>query len=55
MPKHGRVSYVNEKLQRSVGCLKRSFASVVGVEESSLTVESKECYTRLTMSEEMKT
>ena len=37
-PKHFRLSYLNEKLQRSVGCLKRSFAAAVGVEESSLTV-----------------
>ena len=37
-PKHFRLSYLNEKLQKSVGCLKRSFAAAVGVEESSLTV-----------------
>ena len=41
MPNHRRVSSVNEKLQKSIGCLKRSFAAPVGVEESRLTVENE--------------
>lgn len=53
MPKHRRVSYVNEKLDRTVGCLKRSFAAAVGVEESSLVAENEEC-SRGSVSEEMK-
>ena len=55
MAKHRRVSYVNEKLQRSVGCLKRSFAAAVGVEENSLMVENEKCSRRPVTSEEIKT
>ena len=35
------MSSLNEKLQKSIGCLKRSFAAPVGVEESRLTVETR--------------
>ena len=47
MPKHRKLSYINEMLDRTMGCLKRSFAAAVGVDESSLTVAnegfSEEC------------
>ncbi len=52
IPKHHRVSYVNEKLHGTVGCIKRSFAAAVGVEESSLVTENEEC-SRGSVSEEM--
>ena len=42
MPKHRRISYANEKLNRTVGCLKRSFAAAVGAEESSLISGNEE-------------
>ena len=42
MPKHPRSSYINEKLDRTVGCLKRSFAAAVGVDESSLLASNEE-------------
>ena len=55
IPKHRRVSYANEKLQRSVSFLKRSFAAVLGVEESSLMIANEEFSKKANISEEMKT
>ena len=49
------MSYVNEKLQRGVSCLKRSFAAALSVEESSLIIANEECPKRAKISEEMKT
>ena len=41
--------------QKTVGCLKRSYAEAVGVEESSLMVEDEKCSQRHVVSEEVKT
>ena len=41
MPKHHKLSNINEKLDRTMGCLKRSFAAAVGVDESSLEVANE--------------
>ena len=43
MPKHLKLSYINEKLDKTMGCLKRSFAAAVGVDESSLTAANERC------------
>ena len=43
MPKHRKLSYINEKLDKTMGCLKRSFAAAVGVDESSLTAANERC------------
>ena len=41
MAEHRKLSYINEKLDRTMGCLKRSFAAAVGVDESSLTAANE--------------
>ena len=43
MPKHLKLSYINEKLDKTMGCLKRSFAAAVGVDESSFTAANERC------------
>ena len=43
MPKHRKLSYINEKLDKTMGCLKRSFAAAVGVDESSMTAANERC------------
>ena len=43
MPKHLKLSYINEKLDKTMGCLKRSFAAAVVVDESSSTAANERC------------
>ena len=42
MPKYRRISYANEKLDRTVGYFKQSFAAAVAVEENSLVLGNEE-------------
>lgn len=41
LPRHRRLSYINEKFDTIVGCLKQSPGLAVGMDQSSLTAANE--------------